>query len=525
MTDLPEANGPTEADENETPTPVAPSSSEEIVSVPDATDTDVPTFDEIDREVSEAMAAMNPADLAELSGSVMQGAAPSGEVPEAGADLTGTVVGVSDDEIILEFDAKSQGVLPRLQFGKKEVVEPGRRVDVVVERYDEESNLLFVNRKGAIQRATWTNLSRGSVVEGHVTGVIKGGLEVNLSGIRAFMPASQVDVVPMKDISELLNERVRCEVIDLDRRGKNVVLSRRKIIVQERAVAREQLKEELEAGQVRKGIVANITEFGAFVDLGGIEGLVHISDLSWGTVEKVTDVLSPGQEVEVKVLKIDSERGRISLGLKQALPDPWAAVPERYPVGTALKVRVIRTADFGAFAELEPGVEGLIPISEMGWARVHSASSVVSIGDMVDAVVIRIEAEKHRLALSMKQAQADPWAGVLDTFEEQSLVTGRVTRLADFGAFVELVPGVEGLIHISELSDRRVRSCAEVVKVGDEIESRVLGVDGENRRISLSLKQVQAAARPEEMGSPEPTKPKKKRKRPLRGGLTSHFDW
>jgi small subunit ribosomal protein S1 len=252
---------------------------------------------------------------------------------------------------------------------------------------------------------------------------------------------------------------------------------------------------------------------------------VHISDLSWGTVEKVTDVLSPGQEVEVKVLKIDKERGRISLGLKQAQPDPWAAVPERYPVGSALKVRVIRTADFGAFAELEPGVEGLIPISEMGWARVHSPSSVVSVGDMVDAVVIRIEAEKHRLALSMKQAQADPWAGVLDTFSEQSLVTGRVTRLADFGAFVELVPGVEGLIHISELSDRRVGSCGEVVKVGDEIESRVLGVDQENRRISLSLKQVQAPSVPEESAVPEPAKPKKKRKRPLRGGLTSHFDW
>jgi len=525
MTDLPEANGPTEADQNETPIPVTPSSSEENVSVPDATDGDTATFDDIDREVSEAMAAMDPADLAELSGGVMSGATPTGDVPEVGADLTGTVVGLSDDEVFLEFDAKSQGVMPRSQFGKKEVVESGRRVDVVVERYDAESNLLFVNRKGAIQRATWNNLAVGNVVEGRVTGVIKGGLEVNLNGIRAFMPASQVDPAPMKDISMLLNEQVRCEVIDLDRRAKNVVLSRRKIILQEQAAAREQLKSELEAGQTRSGVVSNITEFGAFVDLGGVEGLVHISDLSWGTVEKVTDVLSPGQEVEVKVLKIDRDRGRISLGLKQAQPDPWAVVPERYPVGSAIKARVVRTADFGAFAELEPGVEGLIPISEMGWARVRNASSVVSIGDVVDTIVIRIEAEKHRLALSMKQAQADPWAGVLDTFSEQSLVTGRVTRLADFGAFVEVAPGVEGLIHISELSDRRVRSCAEVVKVGDEIESRVLGVDKENRRISLSLKQVQAPARPEEQVAFEPAKPKKKRKRPLRGGLTSHFDW
>lgn len=471
------------------------------------------------------MAAMDSADLAELSGTDVPGAIPTDDIPADGSELTGTVVGVSEDEVFLEFDAKSQGVLPRSQFGKKEVVEPGRRVDVAVERYDAEANLLFLNRKGAIQRATWNNLSRGNVVEGRVTGVIKGGLEVNLHGIRAFMPASQVDTTPMKDISVLLNEVVRCEVIDLDRRAKNVVLSRRKIIVQEQAETREKLKSELEAGQVRKGVVGNITEFGAFVDLGGIEGLIHISDLSWGTVEKVTDVLSPGQDVEVRVLKIDAKRERISLGLKQARPDPWAIVPERYPLGTALTVRIVRTVDFGAFAELEPGVEGLIPISEMSWTRVHSASSVASVGDVVDAIVIRIEPEKHRLALSMKQAQPDPWAGVLETFSEQSLVTGRVTRLADFGVFVELAPGIEGLVHISELSDRRVRSCSEVVKIGEEIESRVLGVDKENRRISLSVKQVQAPAKGTDLASPEPAKPKKKRKKPLRGGLTSHFDW
>ncbi len=525
MTDLPEANGPTEADVNETTSPLVPSSGEEASASHPVEAGHSAMMDEIDREVSEAMAAMDPADLAELSGGGIPGATPMGVVPEPGAELTGTVVGLDDDEVFLEFDAKSQGVMPRSQFGKKEVVEPGRRVDVVVDRYDPEANLFFVNRKGAIQRATWNNLSVGNVVEGRVTGVIKGGLEVNLNGIRAFMPASQVDPAPMKDISVLLNQEVRCEVIDLDRRAKNVVLSRRKIVEQEQADARKKLKAELEPGQTRTGIVGNITDFGAFVDIGGIEGLVHIRDLSWGTVEKVTDVLSPGQEVEVRVLKVDAKRERISLGLKQALPDPWTVVPERYPVGTTLKARIVRTADFGAFAELEPGVEGLIPISEMAWTRIRNASSVVSIGDIVDAVVIRIEPERHRLALSMKQAQPDPWAGVLGTFSERSLVTGRVTRLADFGVFVELAPGVEGLIHISELSDRRVRSCSEVVNVGDEIESRVLGVDQENRRISLSLKQVHAPAPTSEATAPVPTKLKKRRKKPLRGGLTSHFDW
>jgi small subunit ribosomal protein S1 len=331
----------------------------------------------------------------------------------------------------------------------------------------------------------------------------------------------------MKDSSILLNETVRCEVIEIDRRSKNVIISRRKMIEREQAASREKLKAELEVGQSRRGVVRNITEFGAFVDLGGIEGLVHIRDLSWGTVDKVTDVLSTGQEVEVRVLKIDFDRNRISLGLKQAQPDPWAEVPQRYPVGTTLKVRIVRTADFGAFAELEPGVEGLIPLSETSWTRSMKATDAVSIGDMVDAVVIRVEPERHRLALSMKQAQPDPWDGVLDGFEEQSLTKGRVTRLADFGAFVEVAPGVEGLVHISELADRRVKSCGEVVQVGDEIEARVLGVDKENRRISLSLKLAKepTKAHAADAAAAETPKPKKKRKKPLRGGLASHFDW
>jgi small subunit ribosomal protein S1 len=477
---------------------------------------------DIDREVADAMAAMAPGDLAELSGGMT-----AGEDAVPGTELTGTIVGLSEDEAFLEFGAKAQGVLPLAQFGKKEKVNIGRRVDVVVERYDADGGLLIVNRKGEIQRATWVTLSVGAVVEGKVTGLIKGGLEVSLQGIRAFMPGSQVSVGPMKDISVLLNETVRCEVVELDRRSKNVIISRRKLIEREQADAREKLKAELAVGQLRTGVVRNITDFGAFVDLGGIEGLVHIRDLSWGTVDKVSDVLSPGQEVEVRVLKIEPKRDRISLGLKQAMPDPWVEVAQKYPVGTTLKARVIRTADFGAFAEVETGVEGLIPLSETSWTRTNKTTDAVSVGDMVDVVVIRLEPERHRLALSMKQAQPDPWDGVLDGFEERSLTKGRVTRLADFGVFVEVAPGVEGLIHISELADRRVKSCGEVVQVGEEIEARVLGVDRENRRISLSLKQVAAPQEPSTGGvtPPESPKPKKKRKKPLRGGLASHFDW
>jgi len=487
-----------------------------------------PSMAEIDREVAEAMSSMAPDDIAELSGglTVTSGAGADIERLEPGTELTGTVVGVSGDDVFLDFGAKQQGVVPHSQFGKKESLNHGRRVDVTVERYDADAGLLIVNRKGALQRATWASLTVGMMVEGRVTGVIKGGLELDLKGIRAFMPGSQADIAPMKDVSLLLNEVVRCEVIELDRRGKNVIVSRRKALEKELAESREKLKEELEAGQTRKGIVRRITDFGAFVDLGGIDGLLHIRDMSWGTVDKVTDVVREGDEVDVMVLKIDTKRDRISLGLKQTLPDPWREAGDRYPEGMTLQVRVVRLADFGAFAELEPGIEGLIPISEMGWTRVRSAGDVVSVGDMIECKVIRVEPGKRKLALSIKQAQEDPWSGILESFEPQSLVTGKVTRLADFGAFVELKPGVEGLVHISEMSDRRVKSCGEVVQVGQEVETRVLGIDKDNRRISLSIRQVVA---PEATQAAVPTyhgpEKSRKRKKPLRGGLSSHFDW
>lgn len=483
-------------------------------------------MDEIDREVAAAMAQMDAGDLAELSG----GAVPSDSATE-GAEMIGTVVGITDDDIFLEFGAKSQGVMPRTQFGKKEPIEIGRRVDVVVEGLDSESGMLKVNRKGAAIRATWTNIAVGTIVEGRVTGLIKGGLEVDLKGIRAFMPGSLADAVPMKDISVLLGQNIKAEVIELDRKSKNVLISRRKIMERELAENKDKLLAELEAGQTRKGIVGNITEFGAFVNLGGVDGLIHIRDVSWRPVEKVSDVLSPGQEVEVLVLKVDRKRERISLGLKQAQPDPWTGVENRFTVGQPMKVRVTRIADFGAFAELESGIEGLIPISEMGWSRVRAASDAVKPGDLVDAVIIRVEADKRRIALSMKQAQQDPWANVLDSYTPQSLVRGKVTRLADFGAFVELVPGVEGMVHISEMSDKRVRTCADVVSEGQEIEARVLGVDRENRRISLSIKQVAAptASGPSHddiaMAEAQKQHQAKKRKKQLRGGLSSHFDW
>ncbi len=503
------------------PTHQAEVESESTVGSPSDNGRDAAMTPDIDREVAEAMAAMSPEDLADLGGDV----GPP-DMVEPGTELTGTVAGISGDDVFIQFGVKSQGVMSRSQFGKKEPLEIGRRVDVVVERFDADSSLLVVSRKGAIQRATWTNLTVGMIVEGRGTGVIKGGLEIDLKGIRAFMPGSHADVVPMKDISLLLNENVRCEVLEIDRRGKNVIVSRRKVIERENAEKRGKLWDELEVGQTRQGVVSRVVDFGAFVDIGGMDGLLHIGDLSWSTVEKVTDVVTPGQEISVVILKVEKDRKRVSLGYKQAQPDPWIDVESSFAVGTEVKARIMRVANFGAFAEVATGIEGLIPLSEMGWAHVRDAASAVSVGDLVDTVVIRLEVAKRRLALSMKQAQPDPWGEVLESFPEKSLVTGRVTRLTDFGVFVELVPGVEGLIHISELAEGRVRSCGDVVEVGQAVETRILSVDLEKRRISLSIRALSAPAAGAAASrvAEEPHQPKK-RKKALRGGLSSHFDW
>jgi small subunit ribosomal protein S1 len=479
-----------------------------------------PSDVDLDREVADAME-----ELLATGAAAIPGALDSGDTLEPGTELTGTIIAATGDDVFLEFGVRCQGVVPRAQFGKKEHLDAGRRVDVVVERFDADSSLLIVNRKGQIQRATWATLTVGMIVEGRITGLNKGGLEMDLKGIRAFMPASQVDVAPMKDISLLLNQMVRAEVLEVDRRHHNVLVSRRKLMVRELSEKREQLQQEIEVGQVRHGVVESITDFGAFVDLGGLTGLVHVSDISWTAVEKVSDQLQVGQELDVQVLKIDNKRHRISLGLKQTQPDPWSAVGQRYSAGEALKVRIVRLVDFGAFAEIEPGVEALIPISEMSWGRIRGPGEIISVGDLVDAVVLRVEPERRRIALSMRQATSDPWGGVLESFTANSLVHGKVTRLTDFGAFVELAPGVEGLIHISELADRRIRTCSEVVQVGEEVETRVLGVDPEQRRISLSIRAVGGAPPEAVEHAPSARHSAKKRKKPLRGGLESHWDW
>ncbi|MFH0981486.1 MAG: S1 RNA-binding domain-containing protein [Planctomycetota bacterium] len=474
------------------------------------------------REVEEAMAQMSAGELAALTPDGARHPCDSGN-----AVRRGTVVAIHGDDVFIDLGEKDQGVAPLAHFGGKHAqLSIGQAVEVVVDRYDPESGLIFCSREGAARPADWDTLKKGMIVEGRVIGMNKGGLELSLKGIRGFMPASQVADRRIKDISCYIGETLRCEVISIHRRDKTVTLSHRKVEERERAEAREKLLAELEEGQVRTGVVSNIMDYGAFVDLGGVDGLVHISDLSYTPVEKVSDVLAPGQTLEVKILKIDPERGRISLGVKQVQPNPWSTAEEKYPVGTQLKARVTRLTDFGAFAALDEAIESLIPLSEMSWTRVPNAAAVVAVGQMVDVMVIRVEANKRRIAVSLRQAQPDPWAGVFDQFPEKAVVDGKVTRLADFGAFIELLPGVEGLAHISELSEQRIKTCGDVLQVGQEVKVRVLKVDSQQRRIALSLRLLDAeSATTEPQAQAErPTAPKK-RKKSLRGGLEADWDW
>jgi len=476
------------------------------------------------RELEEAMAQMSTEDQMALT--------PEGTSDESDSRDTirrGTVVAIHGDDVFIDLGEKSQAVAPLSQFGGKDAqLSVGQAVEVVVDQYDPASGLIHCSREGAVRPADWKTIKRGTIVEGRVTGMNKGGLELILKGIHGFMPASQVGERHVKDISCYIGSVLRCEVIAVNRRSKSVTLSHRKVEERERAEAREKLLTELEVGQLRKGVVSSIADYGAFVDLGGMDGLVHISDLSYSSVENVADVLTQGQEVEVKVLKIDRERDRIALGIKQAQPDPWSDIDVTYPVGTQLAVRVSRLADFGAFATLKDGVDGLIPLGEMSWSRVPSASAVVEVGQMIEVVVIRVEPKRRRIALSIKQAQPDPWSGVFDSYAEDSIVDGRVTRLADFGAFIELMPGVEGLAHISELSEQRIRHCGEVLQEGQEVKVRVLQVDADQRRISLSLKLTDPEAAAQDQAAAEASeqaRPKRKRKKPLRGGLEGGWNW
>ncbi|MGB2822153.1 MAG: S1 RNA-binding domain-containing protein [Phycisphaerae bacterium] len=439
----------------------------------------------------------------------------------------GKVIDIQGDDIFVDFGGKRQGLLPAAQFVDDPLPEIGADVEVTIEGYDPNDGLLVLSREGAVLAATWDTLEVGQVVEAYVTGHNKGGLELRFNGIDAFMPVSLIDMDRTEEMAPFVNTKLKCEVIEIDRRRESVTVSRRAVLQREAAEAKELTMASLKEGQIVAGVVRSIMPYGAFVDIGGVDGLLHISDMSHGRIEDPHEVVSESQQVEVMVLRIDQEGERISLGLKQALPDPWMGAEQNWPADEVVTGRVTRLADFGAFIELAEGVEGLIPISEMSFERrIKHPSDVLAEGDVTKVRVMSVDPIAKRMSLSLKRVGDDPWVGASVRWPADSTVEGIVKRVESFGAFVELTPGVEGLIHVSEMDVQRVRSAGEVVREGELVQAKVLEVDEERRRISLSIKAIKLD--PSYTGDggdePQPPQPERKRDRPLRGGLDGP-DW
>jgi small subunit ribosomal protein S1 len=405
------------------------------------------------------------------------------------------VLRVTDNAVILDVGFKSEGSVPLDEF--KEMPKPGDEVEVFLEHLEDQEGAVVLSKKKADFMRVWEKIrvahESDQPVQGTLTKKIKGGVVVNLMGVDAFLPGSQIALRRVPNIDDLLGQTFEFKIIKLNKRRRNIVVSRRVILENERAHKREFLMKELAVGQLRKGVVKNITDFGAFIDLGGVDGLLHITDMSYGRVSHPNEVVSIGKEVEVKILDIDWQRERISLGMKQLQAYPWQNVAERYPIGTRVQGKVVSITNYGAFVELEPGIEGLVHISEMSWTRnVRHPSKIVSIGETIDAVVLKVDEKEEKISLGMKQTEQDPWTALPVKFPIGTRITGKVRNLTSFGAFVEIEPGIDGLIHISDMSwTKRVQHPSEVVKKGDTVTVVILNIDGENKRISLGLKQAE----------------------------------
>jgi small subunit ribosomal protein S1 len=416
---------------------------------------------------------------------------------EEGEVVLGTVVQVSDSEILVDVGAKSEGTIPIEEFQRSQVQpKVGDRIEVYLEAMEDAEGLIVLSKEKADKIKVWDAVSqayeKGSPVEGRVVEVVKGGVAVDI-GVKAFLPGSQVDLRPVKNLMSLLGQQIRAKIIKFNRRRGNVVLSRRAILEEEREERRKQTLAVLQEGMVLTGTVKNLTDYGAFVDLGGIDGLLHVTDMSWGRIGHPSEIFKIGDQVEVVVLHFDRDAGRVSLGYKQKSSDPWFTVDTRYAAGTKVIGRVVSLTNYGAFVELEPGVEGLVHISEMSWTRrVRHPSKLVNVGDQVEVVVLDVNKATKRISLGMKQVEPDPWTTIDERYSPGLRVQGKVRNLTDFGAFVELEPGVDGLLHISDMSwTRNVAHPSEILKKGQSIESMVLSVDREAKRISLGLKQIQ----------------------------------
>ena len=414
-----------------------------------------------------------------------------------GEIFDGRVLAVTDAGVIVDVGGKFEGLVPASEFVESGApIEFGAGQTIEVERlHDHKDGYVLLSHIRAHRRRVWQRIEAAyrekTTISGKVTERIKGGLVVDV-GVRSFLPASQIELRPVHDLDGWKDRDIEVRILKLNRKRGNVVVSRRAILEEEQKSKREDLISHLSEGTVVTGKVKNITDYGVFVDLGGIDGLLHVSDLVWGRVQHPSTVIQPGEEIQVQILKFDKDKQRISLGRKQLLPDPWATVPERFPVGTRLKGKVVGVTDYGAFVQIEPGVEGLVHVSEMTWSkRTKHPSKIVKAGDDVEVAVLEVKPEHRRISLGLKQTLPDPWDAAAEKYPPGTVVTGRVRNLADFGAFVEIEEGMEGLIHISDMSwTERIKHPSEKFKKGETVEAKVLKVDAQNRRLSLGVKQL-----------------------------------
>lgn len=415
-----------------------------------------------------------------------------------GEVIRGRVIQIGPEFVTVDIGFKSEGQVPIGECLDKEgnlAVAVGQEIDVYVERKESETGLVTLSKEKADKFRVWEEISRAwnedQVIEGKVVSRVKGGLNVDI-GLMAFLPGSQVDIRPIRNLEKLIGSTFKFKIIKLNRRRGNVVLSRRILLEKERELKRQKTLENLEEGKIVEGVVKNITDYGAFIDLGGIDGLLHITDMSWGRINHPSEVLAVGAKVKVKVLQFDRENQRVSLGLKQTMPDPWESVPQKFPVGARVKGKVTSLTDYGAFIQLLDGVEGLVHISEMSWTKkVKHPAKILSIGDEVEVMVLGIDQEQKRISLGLKQTTPNPWDTIAERYPVGTKIQGRIKSITDFGIFIGIDEGIDGLVHISDISwVQRLKHPSEMFKKGQEVQAVVLNIDKENQRFSLGIKQM-----------------------------------
>jgi len=413
-----------------------------------------------------------------------------------GSIVKGTISGINGNEVLVDIGYKSEGVVPSNEFQDITTVKVGDVIDVLLVELEGENGMVSLSKSKADEKLRWeavlAKYQEGAVVNGVITSRVRGGLIVNMDGVEAFLPGSQIDIAPVHDVEPFINQTFEFKVIKISAERRNIIVSRRELMEDRQADKKRDLLATITKGQRRVGRVKNITDFGVFVDLDGLDGLLHITDMSWGRVKHPSELVKPGQQIEVVILDVDLERERVSLGLKQAQANPWDNVEQKYPVGSRLRGKVVNLVPYGAFVEIEPGIEGLVHVSEFSWTkRVARASDVLSVGDEVDVAVLSINPADQKIALGIRQTEANPWDTVQDRYPVGSRVKGKVRNFTSYGAFIELEEGIDGMIHVSDMSwTRKINHPSEVLQKGQEVDAVVLEVDPAGQRISLGLKQA-----------------------------------